>query len=154
MRRDFNVTTMDIKPIKTESDCEVALSEIQRLWEAPHGSPEGDKLDVLVALVDAYEQQHYPIPPPDPVEAILHHMESQGLSRRDLEPYLGSQSYVSEVLNRQRALTLDMISKIARRIWNLRRYFGSTVPVAYRMINCMIFAYTDEKDFRPNMGAL
>ena len=103
---------MDIKPIKTESDYEAALSEIQWLWEAPHGSPEGDKLDVLVTLVDAYEQRHYPIPPPDPVEAILHHMESQGLSRHDLEPYLGSQFYVSEVLNRQRALTLDMIRKL------------------------------------------
>lgn len=103
---------MDIKPIKTESDYEAALLEIQRLWEAPHGSPEGDKLDVLVTLVEAYELEHYLVPPPDPVEAVLHHMESQGLSRRDLEPYLGSQSYVSEVLNRQRALTLDMIRKL------------------------------------------
>lgn len=103
---------MDIKPIKTESDYEVALREIQRLLEAPHGSPEGDKLDVLVALVEAYEQRHYPIPPPDPVEAILHHIESQGLSRRDLEPYLGSRSCVLEVLNRKRALTLDMIRKL------------------------------------------
>ena len=103
---------MDIKPIKTESDYEDALREIQRLWEAPHGSPEGDKLDVLVTLVDVYEQQHYPIPPADPVEAILHYMESQGMSRQELEPYLGSQFYVSEVLNRQRALTLDMIRKL------------------------------------------
>ena len=106
------MATLDIKPIKTESDCEAALREIQRLWEAPHGSPEGDKLDVLVTLVEAYEQEHYPVPPPDPVETILHHMESQDLSRRDLEPYLGSQSYVSEVLNRQRVLTLDMIRKL------------------------------------------
>ena len=111
-RHDFNVTILDIKPIKTELDHEVALREIQRLWEAPHGSPEGDKLDVLVTLVDVYEQQHYPIPPADPVETILHYMESQGMSRRELEPYLGSQSYVSEVLNRQRALTLDMIRKL------------------------------------------
>ena len=111
-QRDFNVTNLDIKPIKTESDCEAALREIKRLWEAPHGSPEEDKLDALVTLVEAYEQEHYPVPPPDPVETILHHMESQDLSRRDLEPYLGSQSYVSEVLNRQRALTLDMIRKL------------------------------------------
>ena len=103
---------MDIKPIKTELDYESALREIQRLWEAPHGSPEGDKLDVLVTLVDVYEQQHYPIPPADPVETILHYMESQGMSRQELEPYLGSQFYVSEVLNRQRALTLDMIRKL------------------------------------------
>ena len=77
-QRDFNVKTLDIQPIKTESDYEVALREIQRLWEAPYGSPEGDKLDVLVPLVEAYEQRHYTMPPPDPVEAILHHhhMES------------------------------------------------------------------------------
>ena len=81
------MTTLDIKPIKTESDYEAALREIQRLWEAPYGSPEGDRLDVLVTLVEAFEQKHYPISPPDPVEAILHHMESQGLSRCDLEPY-------------------------------------------------------------------
>ena len=103
---------MDIKPIKTELDYEAALGEIQRLWEAPHGSPEGDNLEVLVTLIEAYEQKNYPIPPPDPIEIILHHMESQGLSRRDLEPYLGSRSYVLEVLNRQRALTLDMIRKL------------------------------------------
>ena len=103
---------MDVKPIRTEADHEAALREIQRLWEAPHGSPEGDKLEVLVMLVEAYEQKHYPIPPPDPVETILHHMESQGLSRRDLEPYLGSRSYVLEVLSRKRALTLDMIRKL------------------------------------------
>ena len=103
---------LDITPIKTESDYEAALREIQRHWEAPHGSPERDKLDVLVTLVDVYEQQHYPIPPADPVETILHYMESQGMSRQELEPYLGSQFYVSEVLNRQRALTLDMIRKL------------------------------------------
>ena len=111
-RPEFKVTTLNIEPIKTESDCEVALSKIQRHWEAPHGSPEWDKLDVLVTLVEAYEQQHYPIPPADPVETILHHMESQGMSRRELEPYLGSRSCVLEVLNRQRALTLDMIRKL------------------------------------------
>ena len=111
-QRDFNVKTLDIQPIKTESDYEAALREIERLWNAPHGSPEGDKLDVLATLVEAYEQRYYTMPPPDPVEAILHHMESQGLSRHDLEPYLGSRSYVLEVLNRKRALTLDMIRKL------------------------------------------
>ena len=103
---------LDIQPIKTESDYEAALQEIERLWEAPHGSPEGDKLDILVTLVEAYEEKHYPIPPPDPIEAILHHMESQGLSHSDLEPYMSSRSHVLEVLNRQRALTLDMIRKL------------------------------------------
>ena len=64
---------MEIKPIKTEIDYEAALKEIERLWGANYGSPEGDKLDVLVTLVEAYEEEHYPIPPPDPIEAIRYH---------------------------------------------------------------------------------
>lgn len=103
---------MEIKPIKTEADYEAALKEIERLWGASYGSSEGDKLDVLVTLVEAYEEAHYPIPPPDPIEAILHYIESQGLSEHDLEPYLGSHVYVSEVLNRKRSLSLDMIRKL------------------------------------------
>ncbi len=103
---------MDIKPIRTEADYETALEEIGRLWGAAYGSPEGDKLDILVTLVEAYEELHHPVPPPDPIEAILHHLESQGLSRRDLEPYLGSRARVSEILNRKRALSLAMIRKL------------------------------------------
>ena len=103
---------MDIKPIKTEADYEAGLKEIERLWGAAYGSPDGDKLDVLVTLVDAHEEKHYPIPPPDPIEAILHHMESQGLSRGDLAPYLGSRARVSEILNRKRSLSLNMIRKL------------------------------------------
>ena len=103
---------MQIKPIKTEADYEAAIEEIEQLWGASYGSLEGDKLDVLVTLVEAYEEKHYPIPPPDPIEAILHYMENQGLSEHDLEPYLGSPLYVSEVLNRQRGLSLDMIRKL------------------------------------------
>ena len=103
---------MDIKPIKTEADYEAALREVERLWGATYGSSEGDKLDVWVTLIEAYEQKHYPIPPPDPIEAICHHMESQGLSLRDLEPYLGSGVRVSEILNRKRALSLKMIRKL------------------------------------------
>ena len=103
---------MEIKPIKTEADYEAAMKDIEQLWGASYGSPEGDKLDVLVTLVEAYEEKHYPIPPPDPIEAILHYMENQGLSEQDLEPYLGSHLYVSEVLNRQRCLSLDMIRKL------------------------------------------
>ena len=86
--------------------------EIEQLWGSNYGSPEGDKLDVLVTLVEAYEEEHYPIPPPDPIEAILHYMENQGLSEHDLEPYLGSPPCVLEVLNRQRSLSLDMIRKL------------------------------------------
>ena len=103
---------MEIKPIKTETDYEAALKKIDQLWGASYGSPEGDKLDVLVTLVEAYEAEHYPIPPPDPIEAIFHYMENQGLSERDLEVYLGSRASVSEVLNRQRSLSLDMIRKL------------------------------------------
>ncbi|MCY4570897.1 MAG: transcriptional regulator [Candidatus Poribacteria bacterium] len=103
---------MEIKPIKTEADYEAALKEIEQLWGSNYGSPEGDKLDVLVTLVEVYEEEHYPIPPPDPIEAILHYMENQGLSERDLEPYLGSRPCVSEILTRQRSLSLDMIRKL------------------------------------------
>jgi HTH-type transcriptional regulator/antitoxin HigA len=103
---------MNIKPIRTEADYETALEEIERLWGAVYGSPEGDKLDVLVTLVEAYEEKYHPIPPPDPIEAILHHIESQGLSRRELEPYIGSRARVSEILNRKRPLTLNMIRKL------------------------------------------
>ena len=103
---------MDIKPIRTDSDYEAALQEIERLWDVVPGSSEGDKLDVLVTLVEAYEEKQYPILPPDPVEAILHHLESQGLSRRDLEPYIGTRARVSEVLNRKRPLTLTMIRQL------------------------------------------
>lgn len=103
---------MDIKPIKTEADYEAALTEIDKLWGAEYGSPQGDKLDILATLVEVYEEKHYPIPPPDPVEAILHYMESQELTRRDLEPYIGSRARVSEVLNRKRPLSLRMIRKL------------------------------------------
>ena len=103
---------MELKPIKTEADYEDALAEIEALWEAELGSPEGDQLDVLTTLVVAYEEKHHPILPPDPVEAILHLMESQGLERRDLIPYLGSRARVSEVINRKRPLSLNMIRKL------------------------------------------
>ncbi|MCP4608472.1 MAG: helix-turn-helix domain-containing protein [Planctomycetes bacterium] len=103
---------MDIKPIKTDADYEAALAEIDRLWGAEYGSPQGEKLDILATLVEAYEETHYPIPPPDPIEAILHYMESQALTQRDLEPYIGSRARVSEVLNRKRPLSLRMIRKL------------------------------------------
>lgn len=103
---------MDIKPIRTEAEYDVALKEIERLWGSTYGTRQGDKLDVLVTLVEAYEEQHYPVPPPDPIEAIIHHMESQGLSRQDLEPYLGSRARVEEVLSRKRPLSLGMIRRL------------------------------------------
>jgi HTH-type transcriptional regulator / antitoxin HigA len=103
---------MEIRPIKTEADYQAALAEIDRLLDAEADTPEGDRLDVLTTLVEAYEAQHDDIAPPDPIEAILYHLDSRGLSRRDLEPYLGSRARVSEVLNRKRPLTLEMIRRL------------------------------------------
>lgn len=103
---------MDIRPIKTEADYELALAEIERLFEADPDTPEGDRLEVLVTLVEAYEDQHYDIPLPDPIEAIQYYMESRGLTRQDLEPYIGTRARVSEILNRKRPLTLTMIRRL------------------------------------------
>jgi len=103
---------MDIKPIKTNNDYQAALAEIERLMDAEPNTPEGDKLEVLTTLVEAYEEKHYPIDPPDPIEAIIHEMESQGLTRKDLERYLGGRARVSEILNRKRSLSLQMIRNL------------------------------------------
>jgi HTH-type transcriptional regulator/antitoxin HigA len=104
--------TIELKPIRTEVDYERALTEIERLWGAKSGTPEGDQLDVLATLIDAYEARHYPMDPPDPIEAIKFRMEQQGLSRRDLEPMIGSRGRVAEVLNRKRGLSVDMIRRL------------------------------------------
>ncbi len=103
---------MEIKPIKNDADYQAALEEIERLFDAAPDTPEGDRLAVLTTLVEAYEERHYSIPWPDPVEAILYHMESRGLSRRDIETYIGSRARVSEVLNRKRPLTVEMIRNL------------------------------------------
>jgi len=103
---------MDIKPIKTETDYQAALEEIENLFDADPDTPEGDRLEVLVTLVEAYEEKHYSIPMPDPIEAILYHMESRGLTRLDLQQYIGSRARVSEVLNRKRPLTMEMIRNL------------------------------------------
>lgn len=103
---------MDIRPIKTRSDYEWALAEIERIFEARPRTPDGDRLDVLTTLVEAYEDAHFPIPVPDPVGVIGYWMESRGLTRRDLEPYIGTRARVSEVLNRKRSLTLNMIRRL------------------------------------------
>lgn len=103
---------MQIKPIRTKADHRAALKEIERLMDAKAGTPAGDRLDILTTLVERYESQHEPIEPPDPIDALLYHMESRDLKRRDLEPYLGSRARVAEVLNRRRPLTIDMIRKL------------------------------------------
>ena len=103
---------MQIRPIKTKADHRAALKEIERLMDAKPGTPAGDRLEVLITLVDHYESQHDSIEPPDPIDALLYHTESRGLTRRDLEPFLGSRARVAEVLNRRRPLTIDMIRKL------------------------------------------
>ncbi|MDD1748740.1 MAG: helix-turn-helix domain-containing protein [Methanothrix sp.] len=104
---------MEIKPIRSEADYEAALKEIERLMESQPGTPEGDRMDVLVTLVEAYEANHFPIPEPDdPVEVLKYYLESRGLSRTDLVAYLGSKERVSEVLNRKRGLSLEMIRRL------------------------------------------
>lgn len=100
---------MEIRPIKTEADYEATLKEIESLMSADADTPKGDKLDVLVTLVEAYEREHYPIGFPDPVEAIKFRMEQQGLSVEDLVPVIGRKNRVYEVLARKRPLTLRMI---------------------------------------------
>ena len=103
---------MKIRPIKTRTDHRAALRELDRLMDAVPGTPAGDRLEVLTTLVERYESQHEPIDPPHPIDALLYHMESRGLTRRDLEPYLGSRARVAEILNRRRGLTIDMIRKL------------------------------------------
>ena len=101
--------TNELKPIRTKADYDEALSEVERLWGAKSGTPKGDRLDVLATLIDAYEAEHYPMGPPDPVEAIKFRMEQQGLSRKDLEPLIGTRTRVAEILNRKRSLSIGMI---------------------------------------------
>ena len=104
---------MDIRPIRTKAAYRAALKEVERLWDAEPGTPDGDRVDVLVTLIEAYEATHYPIPAPDPIAAIEFMMEQKGLTRRDLEPAIGSRGRVPEVLNRKRPLTLPMVRELS-----------------------------------------
>jgi len=106
----------ELKPIRTTGDYERALSDVERFWGSPSGTAEGDRLDVLATLIDAYEAEHYPMDPPDPVEAIKFRMEQQGLSRKDLEPLIGTRTRVAEVLNRKRSLSIGMIQRLHDRL--------------------------------------
>jgi HTH-type transcriptional regulator/antitoxin HigA len=103
---------MDIAPIKSQRDYRRVLREIEGLMSARRNTPQGDRLDVLVTLVEAWERKHYPLDLPDPVEAIRYHMEQNGLQPRDLIPFIGSRNRVHEVLNRRRELTLNMIRRL------------------------------------------
>ncbi len=103
---------MNIHPIKTDDDYSDAMQRIDALMDALPGTEEGDELDVLATLVEAYERNHFPIDPPDPVEAILFRMEQMGIDRKALEPFLGGRSRVSEVLNRKRKLSMSQVRKL------------------------------------------
>jgi HTH-type transcriptional regulator/antitoxin HigA len=103
---------MDIKPIKNELDYQNALEEISILFNANPNTSEGDKLEILATLVQAYEEEHYPLDLPDAVDALNYWMESRGLERKDLEVYIGTRARISEILNRKRELTLTMIRKL------------------------------------------
>jgi HTH-type transcriptional regulator/antitoxin HigA len=105
---------VELRPIKTEADYDAALAAVDRLMdkEPELGTPESDQLEMLVTLIQAYEAKHYPMPAPDPIEAIKFRMEQGALTRRDLEPAIGGDGRVSEVLNRKRPLSLTMIRKL------------------------------------------
>jgi len=103
---------MEIHPIKTENDYNESIRRIEFLWGSKRDTPEGDELDLLCTLVESYEMAHYPIAPPDPIDAILFRMEQMGMTKTDMAKYLGSQSRVSEVLGRKRKLTLKMVKSL------------------------------------------
>ncbi|MCP5127488.1 MAG: transcriptional regulator [Gammaproteobacteria bacterium] len=107
---------MDIHPIKTELDYQNALKEIERLMDAQPDTPEGDRLDIMATLIAAYEEKHYPIENPDPIDAILHRMDVLGIDRKDLEKIIGTRARVSEILNRKRPLTINMIRRISGKL--------------------------------------
>jgi HTH-type transcriptional regulator / antitoxin HigA len=103
---------MEIRPIKTENDYTLAIQRIEKLWGANKNSPNGDELDLLTTIVEAYEIKHFPILPPDPVDAIIFRMEQMNMTKSDMAKYIGSQSRVSEILGRKRQLTLKMVKSL------------------------------------------
>jgi HTH-type transcriptional regulator/antitoxin HigA len=111
-RRSEKGDDMEIKPIRTKADYRAALKEIEALMSAERHTPEGERLDVLVTLVEAYESRHHPLDLPDPVEAIRFRMEQKGLTPKDLVPFIGRINRVYEVLSRRRPLTLAMIQRL------------------------------------------
>jgi HTH-type transcriptional regulator/antitoxin HigA len=117
----------NLKPIRTEADYQAALVVIERLWGARAGTSEGDRLDILATLVDAYENEHHPMDPPDPIEEIKFRMEQQGLNHKDLADILGSRTRVAEVLNRRRGLSINMIRRLHEKL-------GISVEVLIRPI--------------------
>jgi len=106
----------EVKPIRSRRSYEAALKAVERLWGAKSGTRDGDRLDVLATLIDAYEAEHYPMDPPDPIEAIKFRMEQQGLTRRDLEELIGTRTRIAEILNRKRGLSIGMIRRLHERL--------------------------------------
>ena len=103
---------MNIKPIRSDDDLRAAFLSLETIFQAEEGTPEADEMEILVTLIEAYEQKHYPIGPADPIEAIKFRMDQQGLTPKDLEPYIGASGRVSEVLNHKRPLSLRMIKRL------------------------------------------
>jgi len=103
---------MELKPIRTEAEHAEALADIERLWDAPEGSPEADRLEVLAMLVEAYEKAHFPIEAPDPVAFLEYVMDVRGLTRKDLEPYIGPRGRVADIMNKTRPLSVAMIRRL------------------------------------------
>ena len=103
---------MNIKPIRNDEDLKEAFIRLEGVFQAKEGTPEADEMEVLVVLIEAYENKKYPISPPDPIEAIKFRMEQQGLTVRNLEDFIGSSGRVSEILNRKRPLSLRMIKRL------------------------------------------
>jgi HTH-type transcriptional regulator / antitoxin HigA len=106
----------EMKPIRTEADYEATLAEVAALWGAASGTANGDRLDVLATLIDAFEAKHHAMDPPDPIEAIKFRMEQQGLTRKDLEDIIGTRTRIAEVLNRKRSLSIGMIRRLHDRL--------------------------------------
>ncbi len=104
---------MELRPIRTKRDYEAALKSAETLWDAPVGSKDADRLDVLTLLIRAYESEHFPIADPEPIDFLLHMMDARGLTRKDLEPFIGSRARVAEILNRVRPLSLEMIRRLS-----------------------------------------
>ena len=103
---------MELKPIRSEAEHAAALAEIERLWEAPEGSAEADRLDVLTMLVEAFERAAYPVDLPDPIAFLEYVMDQRGLTRKDLEPFIGPRGRVADIMNRTRPLSITMIRQL------------------------------------------
>ena len=104
---------MELRPIRTKREYNLAMNEAEALWDAPARSAEADRLEVMTSMIQEYEREHYPIPDPEPIEFLLHVMDARGLTRKELEPFLGSRARVAEVLNRVRPLSLKMIRRLS-----------------------------------------